>query len=280
MTSAACKASAAALRCGAADGGSVADRAGPIVRSPPGPRRWYARLCSPPDPGGRRTRGARARARAPPTREERHGVRTYTIRSQTPSVDSVQTVLIQWMRGTCAVHYMDSPPRITLCVVMTNETGNHSEASSSTNVPEEKGSLCEVCRMFSDDQRPAPSAAPPAAQRTSDVAGAWLLVTTQPPHLIVAVSPEWLQSAGYVESDVTGRSAALLHGSGTCLVTTGALWTAVQVRFAARTSNSCLAHQRSPQALCFLKPSHGSPTLSLCRACRSLTALRLVATLG
>ena len=223
---------------------------------------------------------ARARASAPPTREERHGVRTYTIRSQTPSVDSVQTVLIQWMRGTCAVHYMDSPPRITLCVVMTNETGNHSEASSSTNVPEEKGSLCEVCRMFSDDQRPAPSAAPPAAQRTSDVAGAWLLVTTQPPHLIVAVSPEWLQSAGYVESDVTGRSAALLHGSGTCLVTTGALWTAVQVRFAARTSNSCLAHQRSPQALCFLKPSHGSPTLSLCRACRSLTALRLVATLG
>ena len=36
VTSAACKASAAALRCGAADGGSVADRAGPIVRSPPG----------------------------------------------------------------------------------------------------------------------------------------------------------------------------------------------------------------------------------------------------
>ena len=36
VTSAACKASAAALRCGAADGGSVADRAGP--------RRLYARL--------------------------------------------------------------------------------------------------------------------------------------------------------------------------------------------------------------------------------------------
>ena len=53
VTSAACKASAAALRCGAADGGSVADRAGPIVRSPPGPRRWYARLCSPPDPARR-----------------------------------------------------------------------------------------------------------------------------------------------------------------------------------------------------------------------------------
>ena len=113
MTSAACKASAAALRCGAADGGSVADRAGP--------RRLYARLpglddgtlasARLPTPGS--SNATRARARAPPTREERHGVRTYTIRSQSPAVDSVQTVQIQWMRGTCAVHYMDSPPRIT-----------------------------------------------------------------------------------------------------------------------------------------------------------------------
>ena len=61
VTSAACKASAAALRCGAADGGSVADRAGPIVRSPPGPRRWYARLCSPPRGTSNATR-ARPRA--------------------------------------------------------------------------------------------------------------------------------------------------------------------------------------------------------------------------
>jgi hypothetical protein len=132
-----------------------------------------------------------------------------------------------------------------------------------------RGSFCEACTMFS--QGPASSAAPPAAHRpTNDVAGAWLLVTTQPPHLIVAVSPEWLQLAGYVESDVTGRSAALLHGSGTCLVTTGALWTAVQVRLAARTSNSRLAHQRAPQALCFLKPSPGSLTSSSMRSLSSM----------
>ena len=74
----------------------------------------------------------------------------------------------------------------------------------------------------------------------------------------------------FFESDVSGRSAALLHGSGTCLVTTGALWTAVQVRLAARTSNSRLAHQRAPQAQCFLKPSPGSPTSSSMRSLSSM----------
>ena len=86
------------------------------------PGRLYARLpglddgtlasARLPTPGDVERERARA-ARAPPARDERHGVRTYTIRSQSPAVDSVQTVQIHWMRGTCAVHYMDSPPRIT-----------------------------------------------------------------------------------------------------------------------------------------------------------------------
>ena len=71
-----------------------------------------------------------------------------------------------------------------------------------------------------------PATAPPPADPTR----AWLLVTTQPPHIITSVSAEWLQGTGYAESEVIGRSAALLQGSGTCLVTSGALWTAVQVR--------------------------------------------------
>ena len=67
---------------------------------------------------------------------------------------------------------------------------------------------------------------------TGEPGPSWVLVTTQAPHLIAATSPEWLLATGYAEGDVVGRSATQLLGSGTCLVTTGALWTAVQARSA------------------------------------------------
>ena len=64
---------------------------------------------------------------------------------------------------------------------------------------------------------------------------ACLVVGSQPPHVITAASPEWLRLAGFADGEVCGRPAVLLQGSGTCQMTSGALWTAVQVRAMHRT---------------------------------------------
>ena len=56
-----------------------------------------------------------------------------------------------------------------------------------------------------------------------------LLVSRQPPHLIAHATPAWLDRSGYTEAEIVGRSVTCLQGSGTCLVTAGALWTALQV---------------------------------------------------
>lgn len=59
---------------------------------------------------------------------------------------------------------------------------------------------------------------------------AQLLVSRQAPHVVVSATPAWLAAAGYNEREAVGRAlAVLLHGDGTCMVTAGALWQAVQV---------------------------------------------------
>ena len=64
-----------------------------------------------------------------------------------------------------------------------------------------------------------------------DAREAQLVVSRDPPHVILGATPRWLGSAGYAEQEITGRSASLvLQGEGSCLVTFGALWTSLQAR--------------------------------------------------
>ena len=57
-----------------------------------------------------------------------------------------------------------------------------------------------------------------------------LLVSRQAPHVVLAATPAWLAGAGFAEQDVVGHALALLlQGDGTCMVTAGALWSALQV---------------------------------------------------
>ena len=56
-----------------------------------------------------------------------------------------------------------------------------------------------------------------------------LLVSRVAPHMVLAASPAFLRSANYAEADVVGRSATILVGEGSCLVTMGAMWSALQV---------------------------------------------------
>ena len=58
-----------------------------------------------------------------------------------------------------------------------------------------------------------------------------LLVSRQAPHLILASTPAWHAASGFTERDVAGRAVAVvLQGDGTCVVTAGALWSALQAR--------------------------------------------------
>ena len=57
-----------------------------------------------------------------------------------------------------------------------------------------------------------------------------VLVGRAPPHVIVAATPAFLETSGFSETDLVGRSCACMQGSGTCQVTLGALWTALQAR--------------------------------------------------
>ena len=85
--------------------------------------------------------------------------------------------------------------------------------------------------------------------------GAWLLVSSLPPHLIAAASPAWLEASGYSENEVLGRSAALLQGSGTCLVASGALWTAVQASAAHVALTPTTFHRQAPTTLPYRRTS-------------------------
>ena len=70
----------------------------------------------------------------------------------------------------------------------------------------------------------------PAGPPGVDPAECELLVTRATPHTIVEATQPWFRRAGYLESDVAGRSVSILQGEGTCTVTLGALWSALQVK--------------------------------------------------
>jgi len=57
-----------------------------------------------------------------------------------------------------------------------------------------------------------------------------VLVSRTTPHLILAATQPWLSAAGFTQADAVGRSLSVLQGEGTCRVTLGALWSALQVR--------------------------------------------------
>ena len=62
---------------------------------------------------------------------------------------------------------------------------------------------------------------------------AQLCVSRTAPHVVLAATQPWLAAAGFSECEALGRAfAVLLQGDGTCMATAGALWTALQVRFA------------------------------------------------
>ena len=63
-----------------------------------------------------------------------------------------------------------------------------------------------------------------------DAGRAQLLVAREAPHIVLAATQRWLTAVGYTEGEAVGRALALLlQGDGTCMVTAGALWSAVQV---------------------------------------------------
>lgn len=57
-----------------------------------------------------------------------------------------------------------------------------------------------------------------------------ILVTREPPFVIRAATLAWVRAVGYSEQEIIGRSASVLQGEGTCVVTLGALWTALEAR--------------------------------------------------
>lgn len=69
-----------------------------------------------------------------------------------------------------------------------------------------------------------------AALPALDSAACELLVTRGAPHVIVEATQPWLDRVGYSQGDISGRSVAILQGEGTCAVTLGALWSALQVK--------------------------------------------------
>ena len=68
------------------------------------------------------------------------------------------------------------------------------------------------------------------AARALDASACELLVTRVAPHTIVEATQPWICWSGFSERDIAGRSVSILQGEGTCVVTLGALWSAVQVR--------------------------------------------------
>ena len=55
------------------------------------------------------------------------------------------------------------------------------------------------------------------------------LISRQPPHGIVQATAPLLDGFGYTESELVGCSVTVLQGAGTCLMTSSALLTAIQV---------------------------------------------------
>lgn len=55
-------------------------------------------------------------------------------------------------------------------------------------------------------------------------------MTREPPFVIRAATLAWVRAVGYSEQEIIGRSASVLQGEGTCVVTLGALWTALEAR--------------------------------------------------
>ena len=65
---------------------------------------------------------------------------------------------------------------------------------------------------------------------TLDASACELIVTREAPHAIIEATQPWISWSGFSERDIAGRSVSILQGEGTCVVTLGALWSAVQVR--------------------------------------------------
>ena len=56
-----------------------------------------------------------------------------------------------------------------------------------------------------------------------------LVVERAMPYTIIGATSAWLHATGYSEREAAGRSVSMLQGEGTCVVTLGALWSAMQV---------------------------------------------------
>ena len=84
-----------------------------------------------------------------------------------------------------------------------------------------------------------------------------VLVSRTTPHPILAATAPWLHAAGFAESDAVGRSLSIMQGEGTCRVTLGALWSALQVRTPANRPIALYAHPHRAASLRRCSPRAG-----------------------